>query len=323
MPTPRTSAEFSEELEIQLHLLTKSAHEFDDGDIHEYRNIARALRLIYDKDDHQNPSLLELAGKAQVQILDTRMVVHPLNISPYFGLAGMVYGESTVGCRAFLDDAPDESFIARKDWLEDPVVDDKQGTIFGRLRLIKAVANIGGGTHFPPEVREYFSRLQALGMTAVHNGKNIEQRYFDVEKHSIRQVAHETLRTFLKDYHRGAQFESGAIMVGPLECVMLPGRKLSMNVLSKSKDRVANIADFSQEFTGFGASHIPLPYDKMTKKQACACRSGLMFGQCCSEEREFDNEFMEAFMRRYNLLGRWKPNSTGTSFYISNPSLRF
>ena len=45
-----------------------------------------------------------------------------------------------------------------------------------RLRLIKAVANVGGGTHYPPDIRDYFEKLQRLGVTATRRG---EAREFD------------------------------------------------------------------------------------------------------------------------------------------------
>jgi hypothetical protein len=83
MAQSRSLSEFQQELDAQLHLLRKAAHEFDRGDLHEFRNIARALRVIFSGDDHGNVSLLELAGQGGMALPDTAPELHPRNIARF------------------------------------------------------------------------------------------------------------------------------------------------------------------------------------------------------------------------------------------------
>lgn len=298
----RTKNDLEEQLKAQLHLLRKSAHEFDGGDIDEFRNIARALRVIVAADDHGNPSLIELATTIEVELWDTRMVAHPRSLSPSFSLAGIVLGPQTVGCRAFLDDAPHRAMTKFGSWLVQEVVDDKAGGTFNRIRLIKAIANLAGGTHYPPDVRDYFKKLQSLSVTASRRNKNIEQKYSDIEKHSLRQIAHEVIKSFDDSYERKGQFEIGSLMIGPGELIPYPGRKLTMSVIANVKKGPAIfLSPPPHGFTGIGGPVAKLPYEGVGRKALCPCGSGLQFRNCCIEPHDLPEEIIERFEKHFKL----------------------
>lgn len=190
MTIQRPQSDFEAELQANLHLLKKACQEFDRGDLDEFRNIARAVRLIVTQDvQNGGQSLLELAGRGAVQMLDTGTYAHRRSIVPEFALIAIVLGPQTVGCKAPLDDAPSKRMVGLQDWLTGyPIIDDREGGVFNRLRLIKSVANSGGSTHFPADVRAYFARLQDLAITGKRRGQGIEVNYRDFEKHTLRQI---------------------------------------------------------------------------------------------------------------------------------------
>lgn len=230
------------------------------------------------------------------------MLPHPRSISPYFALAAIVLGPQTVGCRALLDDGPNRVPTDLTVWLEQTVVDDKEGGIFNRLRLIKAVANLGGGTHFSPDIRAYFAKLQDMGVTASRNGTTVRQTFVDVEKHSLRQIAHEVLASFDDRYRRLGQFEPGTLMIGPPSTVLYPGRKMQLAPIVKLKAGPAVMLKLPPHgFTDLRTSAVKLPYEETSAKSPCPCGSGLRFKACCSEARDFPPSFIEKFERQYSL----------------------
>lgn len=301
MPEMRTPEELAAELDAQLHLLRKACAEYDAGDLHEFRNIARALRLILAKDDFGNASLWCLAGHAETPIRDSRPAVHPLNIAPFFGLAAIVIGSDTIGCRPLLDAASGKSNAPAQEWLEQVIIDDKAGGIFTRHRLIKAVANLGGATHFPPDVRAYFSNLQEMGVKAIRAGQPIEVNYRDIEKHSLRQIAHEVICAYDSNYRRTPPFVGGSLVVCGFEMVLVPGRQVEMGAIVKKTPAPVIFAPQANGIEGITGPEVKLPYEGVAKNAPCICHSGLRFKNCCQRPGKVSADFVEEFRQRHRL----------------------
>lgn len=197
---------------MQLHLLDKACREFDAGDLHEVRSIARALRVILARDDRGDPCLLERAGHIGKKLPDTRMLTHPRNLAPELSLTGIVFGPYTIGVRALLEDAGSNGDVTLATWTEQIFANDNKGTSFSRLILIKAVANLAGGTHYPSYIRDYYYKIESLGIAAGSKGKKSEIVLRDVEKHSRRQIAFELMYAFGKTDGKGVRAERSAFL---------------------------------------------------------------------------------------------------------------
>lgn len=84
-----------------------------------------------------------------------------------------------------------------EDWWNKIVLDDKNGNILTREKLVLAVANKDGGAHVDPKLDETYAnikRYHSLRVWFVSN-KGKEDIASKVELASIRQIAHEVLKS--------------------------------------------------------------------------------------------------------------------------------
>jgi hypothetical protein len=223
----------------------------------------------------------------------------------------MVLGSHTVGVRAPLDDAVGSAPVSVSRWLATVVIDDRQGGSFNRLRLIKAAANSGGATHYPPEIRNYFERLKSFEITAHRHNQHASMPYHEFEKHSLRQIAHEVIGGFDPKYRRASQIEAGAMMLHGTEAIPYHGRRLDIRTSIRSKPAPAILMSAPPHgFAGIAGPMMKLPYEGTPPRAPCPCGSGLKFKACCSEARDFSPEFIAEFEKRHGLVGRTKTGTT-------------
>lgn len=307
--TTRDKNELELELHNQLHLLQKSCKEFDEGDLLESRNIARGLRVILTGDAHGDLSLFERAGRGDQTFPDTRILTHPRNLFPEFTLTGIVFGYTTIGVRAFLDDAGSNGSVPYCEWLEQTVADDKEGNKFPRHRLIKAVANLAGGTHYPSDIRDYYARLEKTEITATSGNTEVSVALRDIEKHSLRQIAFEVLTTFGKEDGKGVRAEYGASLYRSSTFLLYPGRMNHMSIETRNKTTPAPFVQVKDHgFDGLSGLMAKLPYEGTSKNAKCPCESGLRFKSCCAIGHNFDDGFIDAYERRHSL-GKYESNA--------------
>ena len=301
---PRSESEAQNELQVQLRLLRKACHSFDDGDQDETRNISRALRVLCaDDESHKNPCLLTQANRSSGTFLDTRFRFHKKNIAPEFALIAAVLGPVTAGPRAFLDTYESSSNVSFSEWLDGTVIDDKEGTVFSRLRLLKAMANMGGGTHFPRELRPFFKRLQEYKFTAQLTFNDKEIPLLGAADQTLRQIAHELLKSLDPQYSRPIWTESGSLMAGKAELILLPGRKLVMSMSARTIRNGVAVKGMPSAIQGIAPPSVKLPYEGTPRNAPCPCESGVKFKSCCETARDFDAEFIAEFKRRHGLQG--------------------
>ncbi|WP_143435397.1 SEC-C domain-containing protein [Henriciella aquimarina] len=293
------------ELDVQLRLLRKSCHEFDSGDSDETRNISRALRVICaDDNGHNNPCLLSLAQRDNVDFIDTSFQYNPYNIAPEFGLIVAVLGPQTAGPKAFLDTYEQARNVSFSNWLNATIIDDKEGTTFSRLRLLKAMANMGGGTHFPRDLRPFFTRLREYKFTAQMTFTDKEIPLLGAADQSMRQIAHEVLKSLDPSYQRSIWVESGAMMAGKTQTILLPGRKMIMSMITRTIKNGVTIQGAPSAIRGIAPPTVKLPYEDTARNAACPCGSGIKFKKCCETAREFDADFMAEFRRSRGLSAK-------------------
>lgn len=303
----RTEEDCTAELNANLRLLSKSCAEFDRGDLDEFRNMARALRLIIVPDaQNDNKSLIELAGREQDGLIDSGVYAHRLSIAPEFALVGIVAGHKTFGCRAPLSFTPRTRRVPLSEWLSSyPVIRDPTERAYTRLELVKFVANLGGATHFPENVRAHFKKLQDIAIEGTRYGFQTKYRYGDFEKHTLRQIAFEVSLSFTGE-SAGIAAEDGTMVMMGQEFLLYPGRRtyvsVVMNQVGSKPGKIRPLATSS-----LSGLRITLPYPDTEPSAECPCDSGLPFKDCCATPHEFDSDFMKDFERNHGL-GLFRPN---------------
>lgn len=302
----RSTESFENELKVNLRLLAKSCAEFDRGDLDEFRNIARALRLIFTPDvQNRGLSLIELAGNAEIELIDTGSYAHRLSLGPEFALVAIVAGTRTAGCRAPLNIAPQKRPVDLQFWLDGyPIVRDPEGKDYTRLALIKAVANLAGSTHYPEDVRAHFLRLQGISVDGMRFGIPTNLKHRDFEKHSLRQIAFEVLYSLGGHSPNIVADDDALIMMGQ-EFLLYPGRRTNVSVLLRQNGHKPGKIR-PPAGVGLKGMMVKLPYEDTLPSAPCPCHSDLSFQDCCMTAREFPPAFIDTFERKFGL-GAYRP----------------
>lgn len=192
--------EIEQHLMEQLGFVSSSCLEFDNGKFHEAKRISVALRIIL-HDTSKSKSLLRQLTLDQRPMLDTSA---PLVMGEILGRTALVGtylgGQSGSGFFAPLDDSIRKSSIPFPNWWKQVVLDDQRGRQLSRKGLITTMANKDGGAHVDSDIDDTYHRIKedSLGyrfgsLDNVYISKNLH--YF-----TIRQIAHEVLRSFGIDY---------------------------------------------------------------------------------------------------------------------------
>ncbi|WP_186250295.1 hypothetical protein [Burkholderia gladioli] len=201
----RTKSEILEAFRSQLALLAKSCREFDEGDRDEIARIAQALRVILNSNGRDNISLVAQIGEIQARFIDTSAPFSETNLLAYSGLIYVSIDFSpesqTIRPMPVLDDQPrqERKLIRFADWWNVlPVIRDNTRAKFTRRQLVCWMANEDGGSHVDPALTAAYHRLSrtnALGQFLVIPGSK-EIPLLGAVDATIRQIAHEVLRTF-------------------------------------------------------------------------------------------------------------------------------
>ncbi|QRR13687.1 hypothetical protein GJG85_09790 [Burkholderia sp. MS389] len=215
----RSKAEIQNALRSQLALLAKSCREFDEGDRDEIVRIAQALRVILNSNGRDNVSLVAQLGENQARFIDTAARFSETNLLTYAGLI-----------RVRIDVSPDSQTMrplpvfdnqlghSRKlvrfaDWWNIfPVIRDNTREKFTRRQLVGWMANEDGGSHVDPGLTAAYHRLSrtnALGHVLSIPGSD-EIPLLGAVDATIRQIAHEVLRTFQRrhpEWLHGVRYE--------------------------------------------------------------------------------------------------------------------
>lgn len=196
---PLTADEVQEHLDDVLDILQEAVGTFDGrGKTNQAKTMAGAIRTLFHQ-SHTSHALIRQAGLAQRAMLSSAIATDELNLLPECGLLAMGFSPSGMRYLAQLDGTPME-FISQVDWWSGPVLDDKAGLRFSRSDLILALANKDGGSHVDPMIPVAYARFReaGLGMQPGFDGK----RGVYPERHAVRQIAHEVLKSLLPDYSK-------------------------------------------------------------------------------------------------------------------------
>lgn len=209
---PQTEQELKKELQEQLESLKVLCEQYDSGKIFFAKQIAVVLRLLLHQGSRKSNSKALLS---QLAMLDTQPFFSTIPQSPVNGLQtgkrigsymGLVAFHSTwdgtgSDCLPYLDEAPSKRYILFDDYWKEIVLVDKDGNSFTRENLVKAVADQGGGAHVDSALEENYSNLvkkNSLGWVKTDGVREVPLE--GVHFSTIRQIAHEVLRTLIPEY---------------------------------------------------------------------------------------------------------------------------
>lgn len=228
MPEPRrpqTPEEIRQHAEHQLGFLIDACERFDAGEEHYEKPIATALRVLL-HDTRNSHSLLEQLGRiGPAGWLDTAGPVSALNIMSQNNLATLSPNTGTY--LALLDgwqpgprEARESAFgrivnqsvgrtLPFDEWWDMAVVRDSKWEHFSRRDLVLIVANQDGGAHVDPALDEAYYRLtreNSSGWRIMPAGDEEWTPAASPVPASLRQIAHEVLRSLPHGMHPGKTY---------------------------------------------------------------------------------------------------------------------
>ncbi len=208
----QTEDELLGHLAEQIIFLINSSKSFDNGFECEAKRIATTIRvLLYDNPNPQSEShsLLKQLGKKNINFYDTAndIDLNLRGVMPQWGL--LVISLRSGQYVAPLDNLPPARLkkgkVSFDEWWNKVVLMDYAGNIFTRCRLIKTLADKEGGAHVDRELPEDYVNLiknNSMGITYVtrRGGITRERAMGNPVLHSIRQIAHEVIKTLRDEF---------------------------------------------------------------------------------------------------------------------------
>jgi hypothetical protein len=195
MPTTsRSQAELLAQLREQIHFIHTSCDHYDSGVGSEAKRIATPIRVLVHDTPKSHSLLKQLGLKQRLKFLSLAVPNNPYNFGPYHGLVDIELVKRIYIPK--LDHVPPRPMSFR-DWWEETVLKDGNGTLYSRGDLVLFLANKDGGAHVDPVMDEAYKRLTSenhVGYEVAVSGKPIKWHENPVFP-SVRHIGHEILET--------------------------------------------------------------------------------------------------------------------------------
>ena len=208
----QTQDELLGHLAEQIKFLTNSSKSFDNGFLCEAKRIATVIRvLLYDNPNPKSDSisLLTQLDKKNIGFYDTASDIN-LSLRGFMSQWGLFALWVTRGQYiAPLDNLPPDRLkrkVSFDEWWDKIVLMDYAGNTFTRCRFIRTLADKEGGAHVDPELAEDYVNLikhNSMGLKFVTHigGITRETEMGNPVLHSVRQIAHEVIKTLRDEFH--------------------------------------------------------------------------------------------------------------------------
>ena len=187
--------DLEELLQDQLEALKASSREYDNGIDWEAKRLSAGLRIIL-HDTASSISLLKQLQRKGILFLNTNPKGNFFEGRP---ITGFVKLGSDGKAYPSLDSAIPGSFhrwSTFDEWWDEIVLPDPKYN-HSRKDIVLGIANKDGGAHIDPELTEKYRLLSREGSLGVKlNGVPLKNPHYAV----VRQIAHEVLRSLIKDY---------------------------------------------------------------------------------------------------------------------------
>jgi hypothetical protein len=235
-------------LEEHIGFLKTSAELYDEGKVAEAKRLAVSIRVLV-HDTQASRSLLGQLGMKGRQFVDTASDRPRTVTTSYAGLVGMLLTPGPPEYVAHFDTGS-HRLVPFDQWWDAPVIIDFKQREISRKRLILAVANQDGGAHVDPELDDIYADIsRSNSMSRMYSSGGSWQPIVGVEHASVRQVAHEVLRTLDSTYTPVARHQRSGIVVGGFEL-------------------------------GFGSPRSAQVGGKIGRNERCPCGSGKKYKKC-------------------------------------------
>lgn len=190
-----------EQLQEQIFALRSSCQSFDNGQLWEAKRLALTTRILVHDTARSTSLLKHLEVKDRMYFLSTTHPDLPENKAPFTGLVGLRINVTEENQEITYFPHLDENervWITFDKWWNQIIIDNRKNKPFSRKELVTKMANQDGGAHVDPKMNKEYWELtrEKPGWEAIKNGKSGPMT--GVELFSMRQVAHEMLRS-LKD----------------------------------------------------------------------------------------------------------------------------
>lgn len=215
MPTKRqlSREELEKHLSEQLQFIEASAAAYDAGFEGEAKRLAVSIRILC-HNTQLSKSLLGQLGLL-AQFYDTAIPLEQASMMTHGGLVWISAKEKASKYIAMLDDVPIIKWSPFLDWWTNPIFRDLQKRELSRKALITTAANQDGGAHVDPALDIVYSDLANENSLGWVSGDGVTEELIPgAEKAAIRQIAHEVLKTFRKDYTKRPLITGDLILGG-------------------------------------------------------------------------------------------------------------
>jgi hypothetical protein len=257
---PQSKAELNQHLQDELHSLEILADEYDKGFSGASKHLAAILRVLLHTRG-QSIGLLNQLGLEGIEFYDTTFPIEPNQITSY---SGLIQWGSDGKYTPLLDSNPQcLQKINFSTWWENTVLmwtttDKESGAIqkkeFSRRDLILYVADKDGGAHIDATLPNDYAEVSRLNsLCRMYGDGQSWSPYEHPELASVRQIAHEVLRTLKSGYTKTLLPPAG-----PMPPI------LNINVVT----------------TPIVESEIPESWKKTGRNQPCPCGSGKKWKYC-------------------------------------------
>jgi hypothetical protein len=220
----RTNEDLLQLLGEQIEFLKSSVAAFDAGSEIEAKRIATIIRVLL-HDTNQSKSLLGQLGMKNKKFLTTCQIFENSPAAQRGLVVKFLGKENSPKYHALLDDAGLGRKVDFSEWWNEKIFlakekkDDSENGYeeisFSRRDLVLILANKDGGAHVDPEVDAAYLKLSKHNLLGdlASDGKSWIA-YTNPERASMRQIAHEVLKTLIDDYHQNPKTECDGFMIG-------------------------------------------------------------------------------------------------------------
>ncbi len=264
MQIEHSTQELQELLDEQLQFLKASSRAYDAGFESEVKRLAVSARVLV-HDTQKSTSLLKLLDKKQVNFVDTSVPYDEANLISHSSLVAVILGNNRPKPVPILDDGPFCRQIGFDSWWNGIVFVDKAKGEFSRRDIVLSLANKEGGAHVDKHLDQAYAELRRKNSLAVfdvtEDGR--ETPGADQVPATMRQIAHELLRTLYPDYscHREIKPEDGVFTLGASLVEGSTAPPIPNHNLPKNRPIISG--------------------RKIGRNDLCYCGSGKKYKKCC------------------------------------------
>jgi hypothetical protein len=244
--------ELFEQFKQQIYFLRTSCDDYDKGITIEGKRIAITLRILFHNSKTSTSLISHIVHPKQTFMSTCCTIKYDPNFQlSQLALISSFLPASTTQFYIPLDKASDKNMHSFEKWWNEIVIIDQAGNEFSRKDIVLSISHKDGGAHVDPVLDDKYynlSRKNSLGMVVGQNDQWLP--IISPELATVRQIGHEVLKTFIKDYQKYPPENNGIIVGNLVSIEYAPVKNLNSNV-------------------------------KIGRNDPCACGSNKKYKKCC------------------------------------------